>query len=541
MPLADVVNRNNNHNLVQVLYGRSCSGPITRRLAIPTSFYSKQTLLRRTLGHLSAAYCVLFDRTGNYIITGADDLLVKLWSAIDGRLITTFRGASAEITDIAVSLDNSMLAAGSLDRILRVWDLQSGSPIAVLSGHTGMITSVNFCPSPKPDLRYLVTTSTDGSVAFWEYTVNRSGKAAFNPKPTSYHEKIRPGQAQMICASFSPGGIFLAAGSADHNVRIYYMSEDGPKRVLETEAHADTVDSIQWAQSGLRFISGSKDGTTLLWHFETQQWKSVRLKMSEKLPSCPQANLDECEKVRVTMVAWDFSDSWVVTAVSDFSIKIWNANTHRLHKVLRGHTHEIYVLEAHPKDANIILSADHDGQLNIWDIVRGEQVAHFVNKIEGQGHGGIYDAKWSPDGMMIAATDSHGHILMFGFGSGHERLKVLPKELFFHTDYRPLIRDSAHFVLDEQTQTPPHLMPPPFLVDVDGNPYPPALQRLVPGRENCPTDQLVPNIAVGAVEVAAQNGEDFNASSNIDELIEQLANEHRLEGGKFKKKLLFIV
>lgn len=41
-------------------------------------------------------------------------------------------------------------------------------------------------------------------------------------------------------------------------------------------------------------------------------------------------------------------------------------------------------------------------------------------------------------------------------------------------------------------------MPPPFLVDVDGNPYPPSLQRLVPGRERCQTDQLIPNIAVGA-------------------------------------------
>jgi len=41
-------------------------------------------------------------------------------------------------------------------------------------------------------------------------------------------------------------------------------------------------------------------------------------------------------------------------------------------------------------------------------------------------------------------------------------------------------------------------MPPPFLVDIDGNPYPPYLQRLVPGRETCRGEQLVPNIAVGA-------------------------------------------
>lgn len=161
----------------KVLYGRETSGPVPRKLAICNQFYSKVQLLRRTLGHLSAVYCVLFDRSGKYIITGADDLLVKLWSAIDGRLLITFRGASAEITDIAVNLENTMLAAGSVDHILRVWDLQTAAPVAVLNSHTGMITSVNFCPAPQ--MKYVVTTSNDGSVAFWQYTTSRDGKTTF--------------------------------------------------------------------------------------------------------------------------------------------------------------------------------------------------------------------------------------------------------------------------------------------------------------------------------------------------------------------------
>lgn len=96
-------------------------------------------------------------------------MLVKIWSAIDGRLLSTLRGASAEITDIAVNNENTLLAAGSIDKILRVWCMQYCSPVAVLTGHTGMITSVNFCPTVVNDIRYLVTTSTDGSVAFWSY------------------------------------------------------------------------------------------------------------------------------------------------------------------------------------------------------------------------------------------------------------------------------------------------------------------------------------------------------------------------------------
>lgn len=98
---------------------------------------------------------------------------------------------------------------------------------------------------------------------------------------------MRPGQAQMICASFSPGGAFMAAGSADHNVRVYAMlGDEGPRRVLEIEAHSDTVDSIQWAHGGLKFISGSKDGTANVWHFEQQQWIHKQLLMTTKLPGC---------------------------------------------------------------------------------------------------------------------------------------------------------------------------------------------------------------------------------------------------------------
>lgn len=141
----------------------------------------------------------------------------------------------------------------------------------------------------------------------------------YSSKPTQYLERMRPGQAQMIYASFSPGGLFLAAGSADHHVRVYLMDDDGPKRILETEAHSDTVDSIQWAHNGLRFISGSKDGSAHVWHFESQQWKSLKLQMSERLPTCPVPE-DENKKLKVTMVGWNLTDKYVVTAVNDFTV-----------------------------------------------------------------------------------------------------------------------------------------------------------------------------------------------------------------------------
>jgi bromodomain and WD repeat domain containing protein 1/3 len=68
-PLLDVVNRNKNNNIISVLYGRQNGGPIIRKQAVSSCFYNKVTLLRQTLGHLSAVYCVLFDRSGKHIVT----------------------------------------------------------------------------------------------------------------------------------------------------------------------------------------------------------------------------------------------------------------------------------------------------------------------------------------------------------------------------------------------------------------------------------------------------------------------------------------
>jgi WD40 repeat protein len=61
-----------------------------------------------------------------------------------------------------------LIAAGSCDKILRVWSLHNAEPVAVLSRHSGMITAVNFCPmSLDNDQYFLASTSGDGSVSFW--------------------------------------------------------------------------------------------------------------------------------------------------------------------------------------------------------------------------------------------------------------------------------------------------------------------------------------------------------------------------------------
>ncbi|XP_032401579.1 bromodomain and WD repeat-containing protein 3-like isoform X2 [Xiphophorus hellerii] len=519
---------------VKVHRGRELTGVQRFSSISPVSTYEHMRLHRRILGHLSAVYCIAFDRTGLRIFTGSDDCLVKIWSSHDGRLHSTLRGHSAEITDLAVNYENTLIAAGSCDKTIRVWCLRTCAPMAVLQGHSGSITSIQFSPFAKGSKRYILSTGTDATVCFWQWDVNN---ISFSDRPYKFTERPRPG-VQTVCSSFSPGGMFLATGSTDDVIRIYYLGSGSPEKISELHEHTDKVDSIQFCHSGERFVSGSRDGTARIWRLhQRQRWRCILLNMSATLPGAEPTNEEENYfKPKVTMVAWDRHDNTVVTAVNNHLLKVWNSYTGQLLHILKGHEDEVFVLEPHPFDPRIILSAGHDGNVFIWDLQRGKNTWHYFNMIEGQGHGAVFDCKFTPDGQRFACTDSHGHLLIFGFGSSKPYEK-LPDQVFFHTDYRPLIRDANGFVLDEQTQQAPHLMPPPFLVDVDGNPHPPRYQRLVPGRENIAAEHLVPQLGYVATSdgevveqvISQQTAEpeevSVRRSSLLDEAIRQLQEQ----------------
>ncbi|XP_060761728.1 bromodomain and WD repeat-containing protein 3 isoform X2 [Neoarius graeffei] len=526
-------------NMVEVCRGRELTGTQRFSFVHPVSVYQSIKIHRRILGHLSAVYCIAFDRTGSRIFTGSDDALVKIWSSFDGRLHSTLRGHHAEISDLAVNLENTLIAAGSCDKTIRVWCLRTCAPVAVLQGHSGSITSLQFSPFVKGFKRYMVSTGTDATVCFWQWDVTNN---SFTDRPLKFTERPRPG-VQMVCSSFSPGGMFLATGSTDDVIRIYYVGSGNPEKIAELNSHTDKVDSIQFSNTGERFVSGSRDGTARIWRLhQRHQWRSILLEMSATLPGTVPAEEESFFKPKVTMVSWDHHDNTVITAVNNHLLKVWNSYTGQLLHVLKGHEAEVFVLEPHPYDPRVMLSAGHDGNIFIWDLIRGTKTHHYFNMIEGQGHGAVFDCKFTPDGHRFACTDSHGHLVIFGFGSSKPYEK-LPDQLFFHTDYRPLIRDSNGFVLDEQTQQAPHLMPPPFLVDVDGNPHPPRYQRLVPGRENFSDEHLVPQLGYVATsdgEVVEQvisqqpaESEDPQARrSLLDDAIRQLQEQQDQQAGR---------
>jgi len=86
---------------------------------------------------------------------------VQLWNALDGKELAQLDVEDA--VSIAFSPDSRILATGSLDGTLRLWEIADGRLLMEAKGHYAQIQCVLF----SPDGTGLVSGSQDGTIVLW--------------------------------------------------------------------------------------------------------------------------------------------------------------------------------------------------------------------------------------------------------------------------------------------------------------------------------------------------------------------------------------
>ena len=102
--------------------------------------------IRVFVGHTDYVASVAFHPAGEILASGSGDRTVRLWETYTGASIRTLAGHKGYVESVAFSPDGRTLASGSDNGSVRLWNVYRGGNIRTLDGHRGHVESLAFGP-----------------------------------------------------------------------------------------------------------------------------------------------------------------------------------------------------------------------------------------------------------------------------------------------------------------------------------------------------------------------------------------------------------
>jgi WD40 repeat protein len=218
-------------------------------------------------GHKAKIQDVTFTKDGRYLVSAANDKVVRVWDLKTGKTVRTLRGqigagSEGKIYAMALSPDEQWLAVGGMfhksdpfeGSVIRFYNFPTGKLVTLFKGHSNVVLSLAF----SPESRYLVSGSADNNAIIWDIN-----------KQQQLH--ILKGHTNHIYAvGFTPDSKRVVTGSDDHSLRLWRVSNG--ELIAKLQGHTDDVVSVAISPKDGTIASGSDDHSIRLWNGETGQF-----------------------------------------------------------------------------------------------------------------------------------------------------------------------------------------------------------------------------------------------------------------------------
>lgn len=355
-------------------------------------------------GHTEAVLSVAFSPDSRQLASGSGDTNVRLWDLNTQTPLFTCAGHKNWVLYVAWSADGNHLVSGSKTGELLLWDPKTGKQLGnPLKGHKKWITGISWEPVHlNAPCRRFVSSSKDGDARIWDVILRKSIVLAGHT-------------LAVTCVKWGGDGK-IYTGSQDCTVRVW-ESEQG-KCIRTLKKHGHWVNSLALStEYTLRTGAFDHTGKSFSSPEEMKdvalaKYKKVRSNAPERLVSGsddftmylwepeiskePKAHMTGHQQL-VNHVYFSPDGQWIASASFDKSVKLWNGITGSFVTSFRGHVGPVYQI-SWSADSRLLLSGSKDSTLKVWDI-RTKKL-----KQDLPGHADeVFAVDWSPDGEKVAS------------------------------------------------------------------------------------------------------------------------------------------
>ncbi len=162
----------------------------------------------------------------------------------------TLEGHTASIGELAFSPNGKILASGGSDKIICLWEVETGSNLFTLTTeHKHTIRALAF----SPDGKTLVSGGNYKTFNLWDVATGQQ-----------LTENQNVETANIL--RFSPDGKTLVSGT--YNGKIQLLDARTLRLLSTHNGHTSWINALVFGADGKTLVSASRDGTILLWDWE---------------------------------------------------------------------------------------------------------------------------------------------------------------------------------------------------------------------------------------------------------------------------------
>ena len=308
-----------------------------------------------TMGHIDAISSAVIDPSGQYILSSSMDRTLRLWDLNSGDRKKVYSLRNAHVLSVSFSPDGRYAICGGSDNLLRLFDIKQSRLVRTLQGHHGAVNSVMFSPKGQR----VLSASSDGTVKVWDI--------------------------------------------------------DEGKAVRTLSGHKDGVNTCAFSPDSRYIISGGDNGEIILWETTTGL----------------QVNSLKSTASAVNAMALLPGGKFLLAAYQDRSLKLWNTITGHQEKIYRGHLKSVTAVAIFSKGRTAV-SGSRDGRIIIWDIYSGDKRFNFKVTAEP-----ITCISISPDDHRLLVGTEKGALLMLVPATGQVLWEVKETETVNSVAFSP--------------------------------------------------------------------------------------------------------